>query len=354
MEYYDEHDLWEQEYIERNILDLLYSMKRNAKNHALLTEYFLHEFSRDPESIISIMRLIKEHLEDENNPNREKLARRYLSMFSFLCERFGLYWDKLELDDLCFSITQSDEYKRLVRELDRYRKKSEKVIQQIQNSFYDKLSDVKREIEIYGRYKNILSIYKKCKKKKIKDALRLWDIFAFRIIVDGESEDCFDIAHHLHDSFIPLPKRYKDYISIPKINGYQSIHTWLIGVIDDLDLAIEVQIRTVAMDEIARSGIAAHYLYATSKSAKLVTDKEKKLIEHLEEIAEKIPKNPYIYCLSPLWDILRLTRWSNVADFAFKIHSSLPKKAKYALVNNKRSRLESWVKNFDTIEIITT
>jgi len=90
------------------------------------------------------------------------------------------------------------------------------------------------------------------------------------------------------------------------------------------------------MDEIARSGIAAHYLYATSKSAKLVTDKEKKLIDHLWEIAESIPKNPYIYCLSPSGDILRLSRGSTIEDFAYKVHSHLPRKAKYALVNNRK------------------
>jgi len=221
MEYYSEHNT--QQWVDTNpdILDLLYSMKRNQKNHALLTEYFLHEFSRDPESIIAIMRLIKTHLEDEANPQREKLARRYLNMFSFLCERFGLYQDKLELDDLCFSITKPEEYKKLVEELAAYKKKSEKIISKIQGSFYSVLSAIPREIEVYGRYKNIFSIYKKCKKKKLKNALRLWDIFAFRIIVDWEVPDCFDVTHLLHDAFIPLPKRYKDYISIPKINGYQ-------------------------------------------------------------------------------------------------------------------------------------
>jgi len=129
--------------------------------------------------------------------------------------------------------------------------------------------------------------------------MTLGDIFAFRIIIQGESQNCFDILNILHDQFIPLPERYKDYVSIPKINGYQSLHTGLLGVVDDLDIPIEVQIRTQIMDEVAESGIAAHFLYAKDKSSKLIHEKEQKLLDHLEEIAETIPQNPHVYCLSP-------------------------------------------------------
>lgn len=354
MEYYEQNITNSMPKKGEDIMNLLYNMKRTNRNHALLSEYFLYEFSYDPERIISIMRLIKTELEDTSNPNREKLARRYLNIFSFLCDKFWLYQDKLELDDLCFSITDPEEYLYLSKELERYRKKSQKVINKIQNIFYDALKDLPLEIEISGRYKNILSIHKKCKKKKTRDVFKLGDIFAFRIIIEWNSENCFEVAHVLHDTFIPLAHRYKDYVSIPKINGYQSVHTWLIGLTSDLDLAAEVQIRTRGMHEIAQSGIAAHFIYANSKSSTLVTEKEKKLLNHLEEIAETIPKNPYVYCLSPHGEFIRLSYGSTALDFASKIHTKLAKKARYALVNSQKQKLNYTMRNFDTIEIITS
>lgn len=123
---------------------------------------------------------------------------------------------------------------------------------------------------------------------------------------------------------------------------------------EELDIAIEVQIRTHIMDEIAESGIAAHFLYSTTKSAKMMSEKEQKLLHHLEEVAETIPQNPHIYCLSPAGDILRLSRGSSVHDFAYKIHSKLPKKARYALVNNDKKEMDYVMKNFDTVRIVTS
>lgn len=118
-----------------DIMSLLYSMKRSKQNHALLTEYFLHEFAVNPSSLIDVIREIKRELSDTDNIFREKLARRYQHVFSFLCERFGLYEDKLELDDICFSITHPNEYTRLSSELEKYRKKSEKIIAVITKKF---------------------------------------------------------------------------------------------------------------------------------------------------------------------------------------------------------------------------
>lgn len=296
-------------------------MRKGKKNHALLTEYFMQEFASHPEKLIELIKLVKSELLNTENTERTRMARRYLFVFSFLCERFGLYEEKLELDDICFQITEPEEYEKLKKELEKYQKKSQKIIDEIFVIFREKLESVGIHAQIKGRYKNILSIYKKCKKKNIEKVFSLDDIFAFRIVVDGDTEKCFEILNVLHDSFVPLPNRFKDYISIPKINGYQSVHTGLIGVTSDLDLAIEVQIRTKVMDEIAESGIAAHFLYARDKSAKMITEKEQKLIENMEKITDSIERQEYVYCLTPAGDIIRLQNGSTINDFAEKIHT---------------------------------
>jgi len=354
MEYYSEHSPRQEKIDVEGIMSLLYSMKRSKQNHALLTEYFLHEFAINPSFLVQVLKKIKVELHDQENIGREKLARRYLHVFSFLCERFGLYEDKLELDDICFAINHPEEYKRFKKELSDYQKSSSTILKDVKSSLEEEIKNLWIKFQIKGRYKNLYSIYKKCEKKKIKKVLWLWDLFAFRIIIDDDTSVCYDVLNVLHDTFIPLPERFKDYISIPKINGYQSIHTWLIGISEKLDIAIEAQIRTKVMDDIAESGIAAHFLYSKNKTSHLVNEKEQKLINHLEEVAESISQNPSIYCLSPAWDILRLNRGSTVKDFAHKVHSGLPKKARYALVNNDKKDLDYTMKNFDTVRIVTS
>lgn len=142
MEYYSEHDPRQKDISAEDIMSLLYSMKRSKENHALLTEYFLHEFAVNPSHLISVLKIIKKDLADNSNPEREKLARRYLHVFSFLCERFGLYEDKLELDDLCFSINHPEEYLRFKKELSDYQKNSASILKQVKTSFEKEISSL--------------------------------------------------------------------------------------------------------------------------------------------------------------------------------------------------------------------
>jgi len=359
MEYYREHntekkDVAGGEVSAEDIMSLLYSMKRTKQNHALLTEYFLEQFTINPEKIIEIMRLLKVHLEDSENRNREKLARRYLGMFSFLCERFWLYQDKLDLDDLCFSITHPVEYKTLKKKLEKYQKKSEEITEQIHQNFHVALDHISLGYSIKGRYKHIYSIYKKIHKKKTLNLQDLGDIFAFRIIIEGWESDCYDVLNILHNVFHPLPMRFKDYIKVPKINGYQSIHSWLLWVSWELEIPIEVQIRTQDMDIVAESWVAAHYHYAKNKTSQKLGEKEQKLLQHIDEVTKHQQTNLFVYCLTPHWDIKKMTYGSNIRDFAAKIHSNFAEKAKNARVNNIMQRMTYKIKNFDTIELITT
>lgn len=285
---------------------------------------------------------------------REKLARRYIHIFSFLCERFWLYEDKLKLDDICFEITHPMEYKKLKKKLEKYQKKSWSIIEKIQESFHVALSEKNIKYQIKGRYKNIYSIYKKILKKKTWSLLDLGDIFAFRIIIDGSEDECYEVLSILHNTFDPLPIRFKDYIKIPKINGYQSIHSWLQWVITELEIPIEVQIRTLDMDIVAESGIAAHYIYAKNKKSQIIWEKEKKLIEHIDELSEHQKGHNFIYCLTPEGDIKKLNTGSTIKDFAEKVHTSLVKKTRQARVNNILQKMDYEIQNFDTIELITS
>lgn len=335
------------------ILDVLFSVNCSKKNCAFLTDYFLHEFSAHPKDFLEILHTLKSNLSNKQSEKREKFAQIYLEVFSFLCERFWFYEDKLDLDDLCFSILAHDDYLHLKKKLEKYQKKSKNIIDEIYKTFQNTLQTHNISCQLKWRYKNIYSIYKKLTKKNVADVLKLSDIFAFRIVIDGNAEKCFDVLNILHDSFIPIPKRYKDYVTIPKINGYQSIHTCLLWVHSDLDLATEVQIRTTTMDKIAESGIAAHFLYATEKKSKMVWEKEQKLIENMEKMTESISKNLDVYCLTPKWDIIRVQKWSTIRDFAEKIHTKLAIKARFWMVNEIQQPLNYIIKNFDSIKIIT-
>lgn len=253
---------------------------------------------------------------------------------------------------MCFSINHSHEYKKLKKDLETYQKNASSILEQIQSKFEVEIDKLWLQFSIKGRYKNLYSIYKKCQKKQTKDLMKLWDIFAFRIVISESADYCYEVLNILHDAYIPLPHRFKDYVNIPKINGYQSLHTSLLGILDDVSMPIEVQIRTKVMDEVAESGIAAHFLYAKDKSANLMTEKEQKLISHLEEVAESIPESPYIYCMTPTWDMLRLKQGSTGKDFAHKIHSKLAEKAIWVRINKTEKKLWEKLSSFDTVEII--
>lgn len=338
----------------QDIIELLHKMRRWKNNQSLLIEYFLEYFSAHPQEIRDIIQEVKsELLKQGEGEQRKRMAQLYLFIFSYLCDRFGLYQEKLELDDLSFSLTEPQEYQRLKKELRKYQKKSEKIIKETFAVFEELLSEAGIQAEVKWRYKNLLSISKKCKKNKIRDALKLKDIFAFRIVIDGSPEKCFDVLNMLHDAFIPLPQRYKDYVTIPKINGYQSLHTGLLWVNQYVDMPIEVQIRTKVMDNIAESGIAAHFVYAQSKTSRMLTEKEKKLIQNMQKVVAAQEKESSIYCLTPMGDIVKLEYGSTAKDFAKKIHSKLEKKAKWAIINETRKTLKHKLKNLDKVEIIT-
>lgn len=324
----------------------------NKENSRIITDYYLDIFSKSPEGFNDFILFLKDYITTFNRKDREKIASLYLDIFSFLCERFWLYENKRLLDDLCFSIIHPKEYNRINYELLEYKFSSEDTINKINDLFQKEVNKLNIKATIKWRYKNIYSIFKKCKKKKIIDVLKLKDIYAFRIVLKENSIDkCYSVLNLLHDSFLPIPSRFKDYILIPKINWYQSLHTSLVKVLSDFELPIEVQIRNTYMDFIAEYWVAAHYLYWKEKKSSLVDIKEKKLYEHITSFSLSGERND-IFCLTPTGDIVVLDQKSNIIDFANKIHKDIIKEAKYAIVNWQKQNLSYKVKNWDTIYII--
>lgn len=336
----------------RGWLKFLNYVNEEARNTELLRDYFFHQVAKAPKIFYEFLNAFKEELMSaKSTKKKRRMSKKYLDIFSFLCGRFGLYQEKNFLDDLCFSILHPHEYKIINSELAAQKKQSRELIEKIHLVLQKFLKNHHFSCKVGGRYKGIYSIYKKLQKKKSSDLSKLKDIFAFRIIVSSDEEsECFKILSLLHDNFLPLSERFKDYISVPKINGYQSLHTGLKNVLEDFDMPVEIQIRTKSMHEFAEQGVAAHWAYSHRKKSKLVTAKGKRLMNYLSHLSHEQEK--MVYFFSYQGDIFRLPENATVSDFANHVHSELGKRAESAIVNGKTKPLGYVIQEADRIQII--
>lgn len=331
-------------------LGFLLRIREVPKNKELLTEYLFGQFSYEPKNFESFLAYIHLLLKSDK---RQQLAKIYLDILSPLCERFGVFNEKEILDDLCFNIVFPENYRSLSIKLNKYQEKAGNLIRNITKNLENLLRHEKYSFVIKGRYKSLYSIYRKLNKKFKNDIFKLRDIFAFRIILKSRlSEQCFEVLDLLHDQFEPIVDGFKDYISIPKVNGYQSLHTALNKVISGLDLPIEVQIRTQVMDDFAEKGMAAHFLYAETKKSKLVSEKEKLLLKHLSENTENPDEQKTIYCFSPAGDLFKLEKGATPLEFAYTVHTDFGNKFKSAIVNNETVGINYYLKNGDQVKIV--
>ncbi len=324
------------------------------ENRDMLSEYFFSHAMASPEAMARFLDVFKRFLQKRGNAGPKRAAAaRYLEVLSPICERIGLFEEKNVIDSLCFRTIEPQASERVETMLRLYKRKSNATIARVIAVLSDMLKKEGFDFEIKGRYKSVYSIHRKLKRKSRNDLLSLQDIFAFRIILgDARSDDCVEVVNLLHDRFYPVAGSFKDYITIPKINGYQSIHTILNHVLPDLDLPIEVQIRTRAMHEIAEKGFASHWLYSRNKRSKLLTEKERKLIDHMSSLSKMIHADRSVYCFTPNGDLQKLPAGATAADFAGQIHSELGRKAAAAVVNGKRHALHVRLRNGDSIRIL--
>jgi RelA/SpoT family (p)ppGpp synthetase len=300
------------------------------------------------------------------SPDKQKrIAQETLEIYAPFANRFGLARVKWELEDLSFKYLNKEMYEDLVRKVKSSRKERESYIKKFSDPVKKKLEEYNLKYEMGGRPKHFYSIYRKMIKRN-KPFEEIYDLFAVRIIIDTEnSNDCYTTLGIVNQMYLPLPDRFKDYISIPKNNNYQSIHTTVVGPEGRL---VEVQIRTKKMHEIAERGLAAHWKYKEDKSA---TDKDldnwldwiRDIFEGAgkdetrREILEDFKLNLYqdeIYIFTPKGELRRLPIDSTPVDFAFEIHSNVGYQCIGAKINGKIVPLDTPLHSGDQVEIITS
>ncbi len=336
--------------------DMLLFFRDSPGNRESMTEFFFESFAENPRDFYQFILFLKKQVQLEAGPQRKiLLAKRYLEILSPLCSRFGFYLAKVNMDDLCFRIANPTECFKIDKKLMNYKKKWKKILRTILKTIRQALENEKILLRIQGRYKNIYSIYRKMQKNPHRSIDRIHDIFAFRIITEGNRpEECFEILSVLHDHFLPIARRFKDYITIPKINGYQSLHTGLLNVSPQVKGTVEVQIRTQEMHEFAEKGIAAHWMYGREKKSNRPPEREKKMLEYFSHLSGTSREEKHVHCFSYKGDLYRMKKGATVTDFAHRIHSRLVNLALYAKVNDEDKALHYNIQNGDRIEIITT
>ncbi len=297
---------------------------------------------------------------------QKRMAKETLDIYAPFAHRFGLANIKWELEDLSFKYLYRDSYDAIARDLKSRRREREHYIRRFAQPIEKRLKEDGFKFEISGRPKHLYSIYSKMIKRN-KPLEEIYDLFAVRIILDTEdSNDCFAVYGTISDIYIPNPERFKNYISVPKKNGYQSIHTTVVGPEGKM---VEVQIRTRGMHEVAEKGIAAHWMYKESVSN---IDEElsnwvnwvREIFENASEgqvptaqLMESFKLNLYqdeIYVFTPKGELKILPTASTPVDFAYEIHSKVGDHCLAAKVNGRIVPLDSPLKSGDQVEIITS
>lgn len=299
-----------------------------------------------------------------------RIARETLDIFAPFAHRFGLGSIKWELEDLAFKFLNREQYDSIKKQLNSTRKDRELYIQKFIHPILQKLQSYSLKVEINGRPKHIHSIYHKmiAREKSIED---IYDLFAIRIILDTEDKnECFIVYGLVSEIYTPVPERFKDYISIPKKNGYQSLHTTVIG---EDGKRVEVQIRTKNMHEIAEKGVAAHFKYKAetlndesaifgNKDLEEWANNMRDVLENsgqdaIPELLESFKITLYqneIHIFTPKGELRNLPLGSMPLDFAFAIHSQVGNHCIGAKVNGKIVPLDYKLENGDSVEILTS
>lgn len=293
-----------------------------------------------------------------------KKATETMELYAPLAHRFGLFKIKNEFEDLCFKVIDPNSYKFIVRKLREKKEAREKFIEEFMDPIQSELKAQTFNFEIKGRPKHIYSIYRKMQRQQ-KPFEEIYDLFAIRIILENPhtKEDCWRVYSIITDWYTPIPKRFRDFISVPKANGYQSLHT---TVITKKGHKVEVQIRTRKMDDIAEHGVAAHWKYkegtggGSSELDKFVHWVRDVLDSPRPEAATEFVKdfqlNLYqdeIYVFTPDGELKTLPKGASCIDFAFEIHSEIGERAIAAKVNGKMVPLRQKLRIGDQVEIIT-
>lgn len=291
-----------------------------------------------------------------------RIARETLEIYAPIATRLGMNTVRMEFEDLGFSALYPMRARRIEAALRKVRGNRKELVDKIEHQIATTLTQEGHEVEVIGREKHLYSIYKKMKAKR-KSFSEIMDIYAFRIIVDSV-DTCYRVLGSVHSLYKPVPGEFKDYIAIPKANGYQSLHTVLKGM---HGVPIEIQIRTLEMEEMANNGIAAHWLYKSdSQSANGSHARARQWVQGLLEMQQragnslefiesvKIDLFPdEIYVFTPKGRILELPRNATAVDFAYAVHTDVGNSCVACRINRRLAPLSEPLQSGHTVEIIT-
>ena len=292
---------------------------------------------------------------------RARIARETLEIYAPIALRLGLNKLYRELQDTSFRLIYPHRAEVLAKALRTAKGNRKELLNRIQDGICDKLAHAGLKADVFGREKSLYSIFRKMKDKHLSFS-QVLDIYGFRVVV-GNVPTCYLALGALHSLYKPVPGKFKDYIAIPKANGYQSLHTTLIG---PYGTPVEVQIRTEEMHHVAQEGVAAHWLYKdTEESGADLQIKTHKWLQSLLEMQSndsaeffenvKIDLFPdEVYVFTPKGKIMAMPRGATVVDFAYAVHTDVGNHCSAARVNQELAPLRTELKNGDLVEIITT
>jgi len=290
-----------------------------------------------------------------------RIARETLEIYAPIANRLGINHMKVDLEDLGFRYLYPFRYAVLERAVKRSKGSQRQIVKKISEQLRKAMRAEDIEGEVQGREKHLYSIYRKMAERKrlLGDIV---DVYGFRIVV-RDVNTCYRLLGVVHGLFKPMPARFKDYIAIPRINGYQSLHTTLFG---PKGLPLEVQIRTTEMNRVAESGVAAHWQYkAIDKSAAAPQVRARKWLSKLAEIQETGSSEEFlesvkvdlfpdrIYVFTPKGDILPLPKGATTVDFAYAVHTDIGNRCVAAKIDRNLVPLRTTLQNSQTVEIIT-
>ncbi len=291
---------------------------------------------------------------------RERIARETIEIYAPIAHRLGLNQTYRELQELSFKHLRPWRHGALSKAIARARGHRRDLVERVQRDVEKAFKDAKLGVQVSGREKTLYSVYHKMEDKRLSFA-QVSDIFGFRIVVNTLPE-CYLALGVLHQLFKPMPGRFKDYIAIPKGNGYQSLHTTLVS---PLGTAVEFQIRTEPMHLVAEKGIAAHWLYKANGSADAqhlgalwlqslldIQDETRESAEFLEHVKiDLFPESVYVF--TPMSKILALPKGATPVDFAYAIHSDVGDRCIAAKVNGEATPLRTVLRSGDVVEVVT-
>ncbi len=305
------------------------------------------------------MRTLKFH---KKASKQRDISQETLDIYAPLAARLGIYWIKNELENRAFFYTEPDVYNEIETRVNKEREEREEFTETVKNLLYEKMKSSGLKCDVLGRFKHFYSIHQKMQTQDLPFE-EIYDIFAFRIILDAIPQ-CYEALGIIHSLWKPIDAKFKDYIGRPKSNMYQSLHTTVIGPAGE---RIEIQIRTRDMDQVAKSGIAAHWRYKENNPINVEESQTYSWIQDLVENQENI-KNPNeflenvrmdlfpdeVYIFTPNGEVKSFPKGATPIDFAYKIHTEVGHQCVGAKVNSRMVPLKYELQTGDIVEVVTT